>query len=210
MKPKWFYMNREERSEWLAERFSECFTGAKNVLDVGCGIDKHLKKFVPAGVKYVGMDAVGEPEMKVDFDKGEKFPFADGEFDLVVCADVLEHLEKIHFVLNEILRASNKWVVISLPIPARPTILKKIIFSERLKRYGLPLEVPADRHRWFYTYQEMVDFISHFADKNGFIIKVFETDADYSWQNMGVIKKTIGSIKKKFVASLGIFLLEKK
>jgi ubiquinone/menaquinone biosynthesis C-methylase UbiE len=209
-KVDWFYSSREERSRWVSERFAEQFNSSKNVLDVGCGIDKHLKKFVPATAKYVGMDHVGNPEIDFDFDKVDVLPFKDKEFDLVVCTDVLEHLETIHAIYAELMRVSGKHVVITLPVPARISILKKILFRERLKRYGLPVDRPSDRHRWFYTYDEVEKFIKVNAEKNGFSVASFEADVEYPIKGTGLFKNILTKFSKRITATAVIVLLERK
>lgn len=210
-KVNWFYLNREERSRWITEKFSEIFSKSKKILDVGCGKDKFLKKFVREGSSYLGIDVAGEPDMVVDFDKTGKLPFQDKEFDLVVCTDVLEHLEEIHSVYDELMRVSSKNIIITLPIPARPTVIKKFFLKERLKQYGLPVERPNDRHRWFFTYYEAEKFIRERAERKGFLIKIFESDADYTWQNVGFFKQTIAKLfGAHLVASLIIIHLERK
>lgn len=207
----WFYTTREERSRWIVERFAEIFSAAKSVLDVGCGQDKFLKKFVPSAAKYFGIDAVGEPDQIVNFDQTGKLPFKNGEFDAVVCADVLEHLEEVHSVYDELMRVGRKNVIITLPIPARLTIIKKFFLKQPIKRYGLPLEKPADRHRWFFTYYEAERFLKERAERAGFAVKVFESDADYSWKNMGWSKRTIAKVfGAHLISSLVIVLLERK
>ena len=44
-----------------------------------------------------------------------KIPFEDKSFDTVLCSEVLEHLEDPDKGLQELLRVSRKWVVISVP-----------------------------------------------------------------------------------------------
>jgi len=72
------------------------------ILDVGCGIGKlgeHLGKY--AGCSVAGVDiskvAIGQAAEVLDeafcLDvQKDKLPFADESFDVIICADVLEHL----------------------------------------------------------------------------------------------------------------------
>jgi ubiquinone/menaquinone biosynthesis C-methylase UbiE len=209
-KMDWFYSSREERSRWVTERFAEQFKTAKNVLDVGCGVDKNLKKIISPSLEYVGMDHVGSPEIDFDFDKVDVLPFKDKEFDLVVCTDVLEHLETIHAIYKEIMRVSAESVIITLPIAARLSIVKKILSRKPLARYGLPVDRPEDRHRWFYTYDEVEKFIKENAEKNNFIVKSFEADVEYPIKNTSFLKKIMSLVSKKITATAVIILLERK
>lgn len=46
---------------------------------------------------------------------GYHLPFPNGHFDIVICVDVLEHVEEYHLFLDELLRVSRKGVFISTP-----------------------------------------------------------------------------------------------
>ena len=101
-----FYFARRGLREALREFFPR-LQGA--VLDVGCG-GKPYEAFLPA-TRYVGLEidsprsrARGRADAYYD---GGRFPFADGEFDGVLCSQVLEHvftpaefLAEVHRVLG--------------------------------------------------------------------------------------------------------------
>ena len=101
-----FYFARCGLREGL-RRFFPRLDGA--VLDVGCG-GKPYETFLPA-TRYVGLEfdsprsrARGCADVYYD---GGRFPFADGEFDGVLCSQVFEHvftpaefLAEIHRVLR--------------------------------------------------------------------------------------------------------------
>lgn len=63
-----------------------------------------------------------------DFD----FPFENESIDLIICADVLEHLNDIWKVLNETNRilSSDGFLIASLPNISHITVLLKIIFNK--------------------------------------------------------------------------------
>jgi ubiquinone/menaquinone biosynthesis C-methylase UbiE len=75
--------------------------GVKRVLDIGCGSGLWAKLFLEAGdVEYVGLDqnaAMLEvarnryPGVEFVHSNGRAMPFADGSFDLVFTAAVLQH-----------------------------------------------------------------------------------------------------------------------
>jgi methionine biosynthesis protein MetW len=103
---------------WLAGR------PPGRVLDLGCG-DGHLAaQLKAAGHHVVGVDAAVDSRVKdsvdqfvqADLDLGLP-PEVEGPFDLVICADVLEHLRRPEFVLDELHRlvAPSGVVVVSVP-----------------------------------------------------------------------------------------------
>jgi len=87
-----------------------------NVLEVGIGgglVANYLKSL---GVDIKTCDIDGK--LKPDFAGSvENLPFEDNSFDVILCAEVLEHLpfEKFPIALKELNRVSKKYVVLSLP-----------------------------------------------------------------------------------------------
>jgi len=215
----WYYKNREERSKWIGERFHEPFSSSKTLLDVGCW-GKALKKYIPKRIKYTGIDIAGAPDLVIDLDYIKKLPFPKNSFDAVVCTDVLEHLENIHKMFDELCRVSSKYVIITFPNPIRQasSYYRGKALNDNLRQgkyskyYGLPLEKPEDRHRWFFSYDEAVAFVQYRASKNGFKVSVEETDRNY--RSVPVKRKLIDFILRKVNPNLTIWdyivMLEKK
>jgi hypothetical protein len=187
----WFYQNREERSRWLVERFNGSFKNSESVLDVGCH-EKDLGKYLPENISnYVGIDMGGTPDFKINLDKIEKLPFKDNEFDLIVCSDVLEHLENIHLIYDELCRVSKKYIILTLPnsMAQYPGIIKGTIYTDNLNKkkefgkymkfYGLPLEVPEDRHRWYFNFEEAKEFVEYRSKKNDLTVKTIDSEWNY-------------------------------
>lgn len=181
-----FYESRQERAGWITSRFADTFTDASSVLDVGCW-ERDLAASLPKGKNYYGIDIAGSPDQKIDLEAIERLPFENASYDTVVCLDVLEHIENIHCVADELFRVAHKNVIVTLPNPLRS--IWSYMFKRRTgkddqygmysKYYGLPLETPEDRHRWFFSYDEAVRFMTHKAKKNGFAVTVIETDMDH-------------------------------
>lgn len=151
------YNNREERARFIALRFGDFLDG--KVLDAGCW-RKDLKKYLSNNTDYVGVDINGVPDIRIDLEK-EKLPFVNNYFDCVVCSDVLEHLDNFHEVFGELIRVSKNYTILSFPNNwlCLKNILLKSGGDNKLKFYGLPIEKPDDRHKWFFNYQEAENFI---------------------------------------------------
>lgn len=81
-----------------------------NVLDVGCG-NKPYEGLFKCN-RYVGLEYDNEANReskKADFFyDGKTFPFADAEFDSIICNEVLEHIFNPNEFLSEINRVMKK------------------------------------------------------------------------------------------------------
>lgn len=98
-----------------------------------------------------------------------KLPYKDNSFDLVVCTEVLEHLDAPPKVLNEILRTSRKYVLIS--VPNEPFFwLSNFIRGKNLFRLG---DDPGHIHHWtIFSFRK-------FIKKNG--IKIRQMLFPFPW-----------------------------
>ena len=98
----------------------------KNVLDIGCGEGFILNKLKQEkiGESWEGIDYSKEAveigkkiHSYLDLTQGDIYNtgFKDAAFDLVVCTEVLEHLENPEKALKEIIRVSKKYILLSVP-----------------------------------------------------------------------------------------------
>lgn len=157
------FTERAVRARFIVQRFAPYLKG--RVLDVGC--DKAILKAMLADVDYVGIDVGGTPDLVVDLERVEQLPFESGAFDVVVCADVLEHLTTLHHVFDDLLRVARSTVIVSLPnnwANARRPIQRG---KGHIGHYGLPVDPPIDRHKWFFSLEEAQAFLSGRAARNG-------------------------------------------
>lgn len=99
---------------------------AESILDAGCGegftMDKLMKNEIGKtieGIEY-SKDAITFGKKlfpNLNFRQGSiyELPYQNNSFDLVICTEVFEHLEKPAKALKEILRVSKKYLIISVP-----------------------------------------------------------------------------------------------
>ncbi len=155
------FENRAGRYEFLRSHFAGVFDSAKTILDVGCD-ENYLKSIY--GSKVFGVDIGGSPDRVVDLEK-EKLSFvADTSYELVICTEVLEHIDNLHEMMDELFRVSSRFVLISLPNCSSTSRIRKIIMQGKNgKFYGLPFTRPIDRHKWFFSYKEIIHFMKHMA-----------------------------------------------
>ena len=89
------YLHRDLRSA-LADVRGE-------VLDLGCGAQPY-RRWLPDGVAYTGADITDETGSGVLLTPGEPLPFPDASFDVVLCTQVLEHVEDSRQLAQEVER----------------------------------------------------------------------------------------------------------
>jgi ubiquinone/menaquinone biosynthesis C-methylase UbiE len=96
----------------------------RTVLEVGCGegrLADHLLRNYPRPERFAACDLEDARAPMIDpaieFQRASIYdlPFADASFDLVVCCEVLEHLERPAEGLAELARVSAGAVLLSTP-----------------------------------------------------------------------------------------------
>jgi SAM-dependent methyltransferase len=101
------YAVRAPLARWLEDeaRRAHADLGRYRLLDVGCGEKPYLPLFAPYASEHVGVDAVENPRAEL---RGpiEALPVADGEFPVVLCAQVLEHCDDPAQAVRELHRAT--------------------------------------------------------------------------------------------------------
>jgi Methyltransferase domain len=176
------YTDRAGKARYIAEKYAAILRGV--VLDVGCDAAP-LRGLVAQPDAYVGVDMRQDADVRLNLD-AQDLPFDDGSFDTVVCTDVLEHLERCHHVFDELCRVSRRHIIASLPNPAR-VFLEGVFAGSggEQKYYGLPVDPPADRHRWFFGYDDAVRFFTARGQRLGFSVEQIDAQSTGSlyWRN---------------------------
>ena len=160
--------------------------GPETVLDVGCGegvvIDKVLKEI--ENVSMYGLDVrLGPLKVAQTLNPYTKFsvasayflPFKKNSYDLVLCNEVLEHLQRPAEAFSELVRVTSKFVIISVPNEPLWRICN-ILRLRYLRRLG---NTPSHIHNW-------TPFSIKALARNYF--KVVKTKYSYMW-TMLLLKK---------------------
>jgi len=152
----------------------------KKVLDAGCGEGFTLNKLVlnKIGQSIEGIEytkeaiALGKklfPEANIKQGSIYELPYKDGSFDLVVCTEVLEHLENPQKALLEIIRVSKKHIILS--VPNEPFfMLSNFLRGKNLSRLG---NDPGHINYW------TVFSFSNFVKKNK--LKIIKIKLPFPW-----------------------------
>ncbi|MDI6903797.1 MAG: class I SAM-dependent methyltransferase [Methanocellales archaeon] len=159
----------EESPIYDKERFEKIILEVKescSVLDLGCG-SGILGEFLNKRNKYVGLD-INKNYLKNLHFKGiegilgvvEHLPFADKVFDVVICAEVLEHvfnpkivLENIHKILKR-----NGKVIVSVPNVAYWDYRKELLFGRFPENKS---EVYPPEHIRFFTKDDIMQLMAN-------------------------------------------------
>lgn len=96
------------------------------ILDAGCGEGFTIIKLIQAGIgeKIEGVEnskiAISlskkvNPQLAIKYGSIYSLPYKDSSFDLVICTEVLEHLDDPQKGLKELIRVSNKNLLLTVP-----------------------------------------------------------------------------------------------
>jgi len=145
----------DRRVRTILEQLPRLGSEAK-LLDVGCLDGSYTRMYadsVGAGSVH-GVDvsliddarAKGIEAVEFDLNSGRKLPYADGEFDVVVCIESLEHIYPTDFILREIRRVLKPKGTAIIDIPRLDSFLNIALLTlgfqppgiecSRERRYG--------------------------------------------------------------------------
>lgn len=162
------YKDRSEKAGYVWRKYESILRG-KSILDVGAD-ERHLARHVDPEARYYGIGLGGSPDRVVNLET-ERVPFEDRSFDVVLCLDVLEHVENSHEIFDDLCRVAREHVIVSLPNPWHDLwhciTVRPYQPNRALKYYGLPVERPADRHKWFFSASEAREFVRVRGEANG-------------------------------------------
>ena len=155
------YNDRKGRAKFIKNQFKKQLEEASSILDIGCD-NNELKQ--TWGNKVTGIDIDGSPDFKVNLEKEKLSRFKNDSFETLVCTDVLEHIDNFYAVLDDMVRVSNKRIIISLPNCSHIFRIIPVVFGKSSgKFYGLPHTPPTDRHKWFFNWRALHSFFHYYA-----------------------------------------------
>lgn len=141
----------------------------ETVVDVGCGEGFTLAnlKLHKVGKKIEGIEYMDEAiqigkklHPSITIKKGDihKLPYADNSIDLVICSEVLEHLERPDLAMKELVRVTKKYLILSVPNEPWFTI-QRFLRGKNFFRLG---DHPEHIQHW--SSRRFVKFVSQFIE----------------------------------------------
>ena len=121
-----WYLNSRDRflAQLAHDLITELSPGKPRVLDAGCGTGGLLRILQESGVNVVGLDSdeeslrwgkrQGRLSRILRADVGH-LPFSDNTFDLSISSETLEHVKDDAKALDELLRVSRRYVLVTVP-----------------------------------------------------------------------------------------------
>jgi ubiquinone/menaquinone biosynthesis C-methylase UbiE len=139
----WNKATREQDKERALRIVEMIPRDASSILDVGCGSGLIANMIGPSRFT-VGFDLSRIALCHVEKERVEGacpvLPFADHSFDMIIAAEILEHLGDItlHKTLDEFQRVSRKYILVSVPFEEDPreTFVKCAMCGYAYSPYG--------------------------------------------------------------------------
>ena len=166
------YKNPNPVQRWLINRFYNATiemmakTNGNPLLDVGCGeglsiqnISRKKQEFRTYGMdlSFLAVQLAKKLHNQSMFIQGNviNLPFKDESFQLVICLEVLEHLEKPEQGLRELSRVSGSYILIS--VPNEPYFqIANLIRGKNISRWGNDIG-----HLQHWSAKRFIKFINH-------------------------------------------------
>lgn len=135
-----------------------------SILDVGCGEGFTLYKLSSAGIgkklegieyskKAISLGKKQYPDVVIKQGSIYDLPYKDNSFDLVLCTEVLEHMDDPKKALSELVRVSKKYLLLS--VPNEPFfMMAQLVRGKNWSRLGNDIE--HINHWTFVSFQKFV------------------------------------------------------
>ncbi len=126
------------RTNWrFIEKTAAALPAGADVLDVGAGRGDFKQIF--ARQAYLGLDIYPYPEIDLAVDLTELSPFKEGSFDLVVLANVIEHVYEYRQLVNRCSGLLKPGGVLLITVPFLLKLHQEPVDYHRYTRYALSL-----------------------------------------------------------------------
>jgi 2-polyprenyl-6-hydroxyphenyl methylase / 3-demethylubiquinone-9 3-methyltransferase len=154
------YSLRSLVNPWRVPYLARLVRPGWRVLDVGCGGGLLSEELARLGCHVTGIDpspaSIVEARVHAQASglniayhvaSAENLPFGDGQFDLVLCCDVLEHLEDWRATLPELVRNIRPGGAFAFDTINR-TLFSYLVYILAAQQIPFTRFFPADTHQW--------------------------------------------------------------
>ncbi|MFQ6049626.1 MAG: class I SAM-dependent methyltransferase [Candidatus Paceibacterales bacterium] len=147
---KYSFKKYDSKSRWISywHQINEVLNlESKNILEIGVGNKTVSDCLKNQGIEVVTLDI--DEKLNPDvIGNALEIPFPDNTFDVILCAEVLEHLpfEKFERGLRELKRVSKKYVLLSLPHFGHSIKLSFKIPLIKEKKFAIRMPFPIKHH----------------------------------------------------------------
>ena len=124
--------DRREPPEYL-RAFVRSLGRVESALDLGCGdgtltAELSAAELTAADVSRVALERAGRrlgPDARLaELEPDAPLPFGDGVFDLVLCAETIEHVRDVQLLLSEVRRVLRPGGTLALTTPAHRALIR--------------------------------------------------------------------------------------
>ncbi len=123
----------------------------KKALDVGCRDGYWSEKLKSKGYEVVSSDLEPHYPPALQLDANRKLPFADNEFDLIWCSEVIEHLLDPPFTVAEFKRVLKPGGTLLMTTPNQGFWVFRLI-----EAFGISMSrLENEDHHFFFKYSDM-------------------------------------------------------
>jgi SAM-dependent methyltransferase len=114
-------------------RFVRSLGDVHAALDLGCGDGRLMRELAAARIVGADVSAVALSQARervpegvdlVELTPGAALPFADSEFDLVLCAETIEHVQDVQLLLSEARRVLRPGGRLAVTTPAHGLLMR--------------------------------------------------------------------------------------
>lgn len=186
-------------------------TADESFLDVGCGSGWLLENFVSDTRRLVGCDWVEAGNflhfnyVKIDLNNDGLNPLGDDLFDVIICSDVLEHMENPAKIISEMSRHLAPEGRIFVSIPNVWNVLERLRFlaKGKFRRYRSERNSAPWGHISIFT----VDTLESLCDRAGLNIETVAGGASQGHMAFAGFFKTV---RPSLLFSYNAYLVLKK
>lgn len=142
----------KSRIDFVAGLINDGAIQGHSVCDLGSR-DEVLKHMISKDIKYLGVDIYPVKDNTI-FSDIQKRIETEEQFDIVTAIDVLEHTDNIEKAISEMLRICSGTFVINLPNEIFLLYRIRLFFGILSGKFLVNLN-SKDRHRWFFTLENV-------------------------------------------------------